>query len=99
MNILPHKGYILCKRFVQPQSIYKSLGESVGEDQKSEVIAVGEDILDSNNILRTPDCKVGDIIIHADSNKTFEIDHEMYRFVHFSEIHGIWEDAPQEAKN
>lgn len=96
MIIKPEKGYLLAIRFVE-DSTFKSTKETDGIDQKSKVLVVGEDVMDNNGNMRTTMAKEGDIILHAYSNKEFEINFTKYRFVHFSEVHGIWEDA--EVKN
>lgn len=87
-QISPTPGYILTEPFIDETSKFPSR-EPQGEDQKSHVIAVGDNITDSEGVLRVPPCKVGDIIIHANSNKTFTINYDEFRFVHFVEVHGI----------
>lgn len=91
-TIIPSPGYILCEKYVE-NKIFVSAKESAGEDQKSKVIEVGLPALDDNGHKHESPCKIGDIIIHADSNKTFTYDNILYRMVHFTEVHGIlWEE-------
>jgi len=89
-DITPHPGYILCKPYVETDKPFGSVKEQDGLDQRSEILAIGQDVLDSYGVFRKPYCKVGDVILHAYSNKEFEVDFTKYRFVHFTEIHGIY---------
>lgn len=88
--ITPHPGYILCKPYIEKDKTFIAAKEQDGLDQRSEILAIGQDVLDSYGVLRKPYCKVGDVILNAYSNKEFELDFTKYRFVHFSEIHGIY---------
>lgn len=96
MIIKPEKGYLLAIPFVE-DATFKSVKESDGVDQKSKVLVVGDSVMDDKGNMRSTTAKTGDIILHAYSNKEFEINFTKYRFVHFTEVHGIWEDA--EIKN
>lgn len=91
MTIKPQPGYILTKPYVQKQKVFKSAKETIGEDQMSEVLEVGDSVQDEKGNLRTTSVKKGDIILHAYSNKTLEVDFEEYRFVHFTEVHATYE--------
>lgn len=93
ITITPIPGWILAIPYIIPDSIFSSVKEVSGESMKSEVIAIGEDLTDDNNILRKPNCKLGDIIIHKYLSEDFNIGTTKYRFVHFSDMRGIWEDA------
>jgi len=90
MTITPQPGYILTKPFIIKKT-FKSPKENIGEDQLSEVIEVGSSVKDDKGELRTTNVKKGDKIYHSYSNKTLEIDFQDYRFVHFTEVHGIYE--------
>lgn len=87
--IEPSAGYILCQPYLPKNTTFVSGRESSGEDQKSEVLVVGNDVIDNEGNLRASPCQKGDIIIHAQTNKEFELSFTKYRFVHFSEVHGI----------
>lgn len=89
-NIKPTPGYLLCKIYLFEDTPFKTGREAAGEDKMSEVLEVGENVKDAQGILRTAPCKKGDIILSADSNKTFTIGFDAYRFIHFSEVHGIY---------
>lgn len=91
MKIIPQPGYLFCKPYIQKQKVFKSAKETVGEDQMSEVLEVGPDVLDDKGNLRTTSVKKKDVILHAYSNKTLEVDFEEYRFVHFTEVHATYE--------
>lgn len=88
--IAPSSGYILTKPHVEDK-VFKSVKETDGQDQLSEVIAIGASIRDTNGDWHASPAPVGAIIYHAYSNKEFERDFTKYRFVHFTEIHGILE--------
>lgn len=93
-SILPSAGYVLTRNYIpKEKSVFVPIKETDGFDQKSEVIAVGDKVTDSNGVDRFPPCKVEDIIIHAASMSEFEIDMDKYRFVHFTQVHGVWEGA------
>lgn len=96
-NIKPSPGYLLAIRYIPKTtgivSLHQSAKETDGQDQKSTVLAVGESVDDNNGVTRFSPCKKGDIIIHAASMSEFEIGTDKYRFVHFTQVHGIWEDA------
>lgn len=92
MTIQPSPGYIFAIPYIQ-KGPFKSVREVEGLDQFSEVLAVGAHVMDDNGNMRTAPCKVGDIIIHAYSNKEFEIAFNKHRMVHFTEVHGVTKDA------
>ena len=46
MTIKPQPGYILTKPYVQKQKVFKSAKETIGEDQMSEVLEVGDSVQD-----------------------------------------------------
>ena len=89
-NINPSPGYILTKPYEIPNKIFKNLKETAGEDQISEVIEVGDDVVDDSGNTRSTHVKKGDKIIHAYTNKTFTRLDEEYRFCHFTEVHGTY---------
>lgn len=89
-HITPDPGYIFCKPYIPPV-LFHSEKETEGEDKLSEVISVGKSVKDSQGVLRETGAKKGDIIIHADTNKTITLEHQQYRFVHFSESHAKYE--------
>ena len=89
-NITPAPGYLLAIPHINKTSTFKPVKETDGLDQLSEVLEVGDSIIDSEGIERKSFAKKGDIILHAYSNKEFEIDFTKYRFVHFTEIHGTY---------
>lgn len=89
--IKPAPGYILTKPYEIPNKVFKNLKETAGEDQISEVIGVGEEVMDDQGNTRSTYVKKGDKIIHAYTNKTFSRLDEEYRFVHFTEVHGTYE--------
>lgn len=88
--VKPHPGYLFVKPYIETDGSFISAKETVGEDQRSVVLEIGDSVTDSQGILREANCKKGDIIIHASTNKTIQLDFTEYRFVHFSEIHGLW---------
>lgn len=88
-KIKPFPGYILATPYINEDEVFKSVKETDGMDQKSVVIAIGDDVLDDNGNTRTTQARLKDIIVHAYSNKEFEIEFTKYRWVHFSEIHGV----------
>lgn len=87
----PSQGYILVIPHVFPGPLGTTLKEPEGQDQFSKVLAVGDDVIDVNGNLRTTDAQIGDIILHSQTNKEFELKNTQYRMVHFSEVHGIYE--------
>lgn len=89
-SIKPTPGYLLATPYVG-SGPWSSVKESAGEDVKSEVVAVGPSVIDSEGIERRAPCNVGDVVISTDSNKTFEDNFTKYRFIHFTEVHGIYE--------
>lgn len=88
--IKPSPGYFLATRYIE-KKVFESVKETDGQDQLSEILAVGDDVVDSNGITREAPAKVGDIVYHAYSLKEFERDFTKFRYIHFSEIHGIVE--------
>lgn len=90
LNIKPSPGYILTQPYIEDK-VFKSAKEQDGMDVLSEVLSVGDEVVDSNGVLRQAPCKVGDIVYSAYSLKEFEKDFSKYRFLHFSELHGIME--------
>ena len=88
MNINPTAGYLLAKPYIF-KSTFQSVKETDGLDQKSVILEVGDEVEDNNGIARKSPCKKGDVVIHAYSNKEFEVEFTKYRFIHFSEVHGI----------
>lgn len=92
MNINPTAGWILTKEYT-PKKTFTSPQQAIGDAQKSEIIAIGEQYTDDYGNLHTPDndWKVGTIIIHGDNNNDFELDFDRYRFVHFSRVMGLLE--------
>lgn len=90
MNIKPLEGYILTIPHVR-KLLGTDIKEPSGEDQMSKVIAVGSDTTDEQGTVRTTPVKKGDIIVHRESNKDFTLENQLYRFVHFTEVHGIYE--------
>lgn len=88
-SIKPLDGYVLCVPYTSEGSPFKPVKEQDGLDQLSEVIAVSEQVLDQNNVIRKCPVKIGDIIHHAYSNSEFEIDFTKYRYVFYSQIHGV----------
>lgn len=92
-QITPISGWILVIPYLQPDSIFQSVKESSGESMKSEVIAIGDDLTDDNGIIRKPNCKIGDIIVHKWLSEDFNIGTTKMRFVHFADLRGIWKDA------
>ena len=93
--VKPLEGYILVKPHIF-KGPFVSEKENLGEDQFSEVLEVGPDTTDDNGNLRTTSVKKGQIIVHRESNKDFSLDHQLYRFVHFVEIHGIYIEDKKE---
>lgn len=89
-NITPAPGYILAIPYVNEDEVFKSVKETDGQDVKSIVLAISSGVIDAEGVLRTAPCRVGDIVISAYSNKEFEIAFTKYRFLHFTEIHGIY---------
>lgn len=87
--LTPAPGYILCQAYTDKDATFTPQKEEQGADQKSIVLAVGPDITDQGGILRTAPCKVGDIILHASTNKDFDHNFVAYRFAHFVEVHGV----------
>lgn len=92
-QIKPIPGWILAVPYIIPDSIFTSVKEVSGESQKSQVIAVGEDLIDDNGIGRKPNCKIGDIVVHKWLSEDFNIGTIKYRFIHFADVRGIWLDA------
>lgn len=97
-KIVPNTGYILVQPFVQ-EGIFKSIRTTAGEVEKSTVIAIGGVLTDDHNIKRTAGCKVGDIILHSYIHDDLNIGSDKYKFVHFSNVRGVWEDAPKGVKS
>jgi co-chaperonin GroES (HSP10) len=91
IKIHPAPGYILAQPYIQKDSLFQSVKEVSGESQKSEVLAIGEDLVDDNGNIRKPNCKIGDRIIHCYLSEDFNVGTEKFRFVHFSNIRGIME--------
>jgi len=81
-------GYILVKPYVNDKDTFSSVRKAVGEALISEVLAVGDSVVDDNGTLRTCPVSVGDVIVHAYNAKDFEIKFKKRRFVHFTEIYG-----------
>src|SRR5258708_28364493 len=88
-NISPKSGFLLCIPFIE-KGTFKPAKEDVGSIQKSKVIKVGTILIDDNGILRSPQCKIGDIILHKYVPDEFTISFDQYRFVHFADLRGIW---------
>lgn len=91
--IIPHPGYILTQPYIPADKPFMGVREEAGQDQKSLVLKVGSPVIDSNNITRSAGVSMGDIIIHAQTNKDFELDFTLYRFVHFTEVHGVLQEV------
>lgn len=91
--IKPYPGYIHCEAYIADDGVFKSQKETIGEDQLSTVISVGDDVMDSDGNMRNTPAKPGDIIIHTSTNKLITIFHEEVRFVHFTEVHGQYTDS------
>lgn len=87
--VTPTAGYILAAPYIEKDRTFVSGKSSSGEDKKSEVLQISKSVIDSTGIERLCPCQVGDIILHADSNKTFEVGFAPYYMVHFTEVHGI----------
>lgn len=90
--IKPTEGYILTIPHIR-KLLGARLKEPSGEDQMSKVLVVGADVKDEQGTVRTTPVKEGDIIIHRESNKDFTFENQLYRFVHFTEVHGIYEST------
>lgn len=86
-------GYLLVTRYQQKDKPFKSDREIPGEAILSEVLVVGDSVIDDQGTLREPPCKVGDIIVHAYNNKDFEINFTQYRFCHFTEVYGNYYES------
>ena len=88
-KIIPASGYLLAKPYIEKDSVFLPAKATDGLDQTSEILAVGESVIDSNGIERKAPCKVGDIVHHAYSNKEVEIKFDKFRYIHFTEVHGV----------
>ena len=90
INITPVSGYILTIPYIQKDSMFTSIKELSGETMKSEVVAVGSELMDDGGFKREAPCKVGDIILHSYLSEDFNLGTIKYRFVHFSNVRGVW---------
>lgn len=86
VSIKPTPGYLLVKPYIQTNTPYKTTKEEPGAAQKSEVLAVGDTLIDDAGITREAPCKVGDIIIHTYISDGFDLNFDEYRMVHFSQV-------------
>jgi co-chaperonin GroES (HSP10) len=93
VDIKPSQGTIVAIPFISSSSTFKSVKESSGDAQLSEVIAVGENYIDDHGTMRIAPCKVGDIIVNHYVQDTREIDFTEYRFIHFYEVRGVYKYA------
>lgn len=91
MQMLPEPGFLLTRPY-DPKGFFKPTKDAQGEALISVVERVGEDVMDSEGILRTTPVTKGDIIIHAFNAKDFEWNMKRYRFVHFTEVYGIMKE-------
>lgn len=93
--IHPTPGYILAKPFFLKDTPFKPAKEEAGAVQKSEVLAVGDMLIDDGGFERFAPCKVGDVIVHSYIPDEFEISFDTYRMVHFSQVKGLWKIEPE----
>jgi len=85
----PTPGNILCKPYISPDQTFVSAKEEAGYAQKSEVIAVGKEVIDDYGNIRKPPCKKGDIILHKYAQDDYELGFIKYRSIHFNMVLGI----------
>jgi co-chaperonin GroES (HSP10) len=85
----PCPGFILAKPYISEEQTFKNLKEEAGSAQKSEVLAVGDKFVDDHGNLRTPPCKVGDVILHSYIQNDYEVGFDKYRAVRFYEVIGV----------
>jgi co-chaperonin GroES (HSP10) len=90
LHITPEPGELLCKKY-SPQDVFVPVREEVGEAQVSVIMAIGDSVVDNNNVVRDPNdsWEVGTIIYHQYSSNDFEWSKELYRFVNFSKVLGV----------
>lgn len=88
-TIAPHPGYVLARPYIENNNTLVSIKDEDGLDQKSEVLSVGDSITDSQGILREAHVKKGDIVLHAFNNSEFTIGSDRFRFIHFTQLHGV----------
>lgn len=85
-------GWLLTKPYLPKDSLFHSIKETSGETMRSEVLEVGADLVDDNNILRKAPCKKGEIIFHKYISEDFNIATDKFRFVHFADYRGTWKE-------
>ncbi len=85
----PVPGWIIAIPYIEEEKTFKSDKVVAGEAQKSEVLAVGDSFIDDHGNLRTPPCKVGDIIIHSYIQNDYETDFNKFRAIKFFEVIGV----------
>ncbi len=86
-HITPTAGYILTTPY-EPDTTFESVRVRPGEALISEILAIGDSVMDDRGNIRTTPYKVGDIIVHAFNNKDFELGFTKYRYCHFTEVYG-----------
>jgi len=84
----PLPGYLIAEPFVEA-GVFKPAKEQDGLDQTSKVLKISSGVIDNHNNLRSCPVQEGQVIHHAYSNKEVEINFKKYRYIHFSECHGI----------
>lgn len=89
INISPIAGWCLGIPYIKKDSMFTSIKELSGESMCSEIIAVGDTLIDDNGIERKAPCKFGDLIYHKYLSEDFNQGTTKYRFIHFSDIRGI----------
>lgn len=87
--ITPVKGWLLGVPYIKKDSLFTSAKEVSGETMCSEIIAVGDTLIDDNNIERKAPCQVGDVIYHKFLSEDFNVGTTKYRFIHFADVRGI----------